>query len=59
LKNGNIFTQGDTAEVFTDEVFQELLGYPVHIYRESDDTYRLRLSTESNIAALMERGEEV
>jgi len=31
----------------------------VHIYRESDDTYRLRLSTESNIAALMERGEEV
>ncbi len=59
LKNGNIFTKGDTAEVFTDEVFQELLGYPVHIYRESDDTYRLRLSTESNIAALLERGEEV
>ena len=47
LKNGRIFTIGETVELLTPKVMQELLGYPVEIHQEEDKTYRLKIETRS------------
>jgi len=59
LKNGRVFTKGEINEIFHDDMFQELLGYPVHIAKGNDNTFRLQLATESNIAKLLMRGENI
>lgn len=58
LKGGRIFAQGEIDQIFNDEVFQELLGYPVNIKKDTDGGFRLRLSAEANITTLLRRGEK-
>ena len=53
LKQGHIFAKGETAEMFTDAMMQELLGYPAEITRETDGTYRMHVATQSALAKLL------
>ncbi len=46
LKNGRIFAAGETVKLFTTEMMQTLLGYPVEIYQEADKTYHLKIETK-------------
>ncbi len=49
LRKGQIFAQGKTEELFTQETLSDLLGFPVEINRETDGTYRLHVATQSRL----------
>jgi len=53
LKKGHIFSKGKTKDMFTDKMMQELLGYPVEIRQEEDETYRMNLKIQSSLAKLV------
>ena len=53
LKNGHIYAKGKTEELFTQDLLQELLGYPAEIAKEKDGTYRITVETESALTDIM------
>ena len=53
LKNGHTLAQGDTEKMFTDEMMEKLLGYPVKILRNDDQTYRVKINAESSLEKLL------
>ena len=53
LKNGHIFAQGATEDMFTNEMIAELLGYPAELKRDKDGCYRLDIQTESRLGELL------
>ena len=57
LKNGAVFAQGDTADLFTDETISRLLGYPVTISRDDHGRLHIKLEARSDISALLYGGD--
>ena len=53
LKNGHIYAQGPTQDVFCDETMQGLLGYHVKV-GQSNGRYALQLETPSHLADLFQ-----
>lgn len=56
LKNGLVFAQGDTSEMFTDEVFKDFLDAPTHIFTRDYHGLEARVETVSHVANLMKGG---
>lgn len=52
LKNGHIFAQGATKDLFCDAMLQELLGYPVQVRMGQDGLYQLKVETQSSLTKL-------
>ena len=55
LKNGRVFAQGATKDMLTQTMMSDLLGYPVEIGQEQDNTYRLHVRTKSDLMQLLEK----
>lgn len=55
LKNGRVFAQGATKDMLTQTMMSDLLGYPVEIGQEQDNTYRLHVQTKSDLMQLLEK----
>lgn len=53
LKNGHIFAKGATADMFTNDMIAELLGYPAKLWRESDGSFRMDITTTSQLGELL------
>jgi len=53
LKNGHTFAQGETEELFCDDIIKELLGYDATIEKDDDGTYRLKVETHSSLVDLL------
>ena len=58
MKNGTVFAQGDTAEMFSNETMQRFLNYPVSIEKTHDGQYQAKLNIETSIPQWLELGEE-
>ena len=54
LKNGRVYKQGATKELFTTEVITDLLDYPVRV-EEDNNRFRLELEVNSRIPEIMGR----
>ena len=55
LKNGRQFAQGQTKDIFCNEMLSELLNYPVEVYTDRDQTLRLKvLGVQSHIARFLD-----
>lgn len=54
LKNGRVYKQGVTKELFTTEVITDLLDYPVRV-EEDNNRFRLELEVNSRIPEIMGR----
>ncbi len=59
LKKGSIFAQGDTSEMFTSEMLQNFLDYPVCIEKLYDGQYRAKISTKPALPRLLGMGEDI
>lgn len=50
-----MFAQGATKDMLTQTMMSDLLGYPVEIGQEQDNTYRLHVQTKSDLMQLLEK----
>ena len=48
MKEGRIYRQGKTAELFTDDVFSDFLNYPVHVQRDQTGHLYSKLSIDAS-----------
>lgn len=56
LKDGLIFAQGDTEELFSDDIFADFLDAPTHIFTRDYHGLEARVETVSHVAKLMKGG---
>lgn len=56
LKGGLIFAQGDTEELFSDDIFADFLDAPTHIFTRDYHGLEARVETVSHVAKLMKGG---
>ena len=59
LKDGSIFSQGDTVKMFSNETMQGYLEYPVHIENLYDGQYRAKINVKTAIPRLLKQEEEL
>ncbi len=55
MKSGKLFAQGETKELFTNEMMTRLLGYPVQVEKMQNQTYRMHVQTTSSLVGLLEK----
>lgn len=53
LKNGRIFAQGKTNEIFSKETMQKLLDHPVEIDQDDEGAYHLKITVKSELVKMI------
>ena len=47
MKDGQIYAQGVTSDMLSDDLFTSFLNYPVHISRDIDGYWQAKLAVEA------------